>query len=47
MPIKFQLSATWPDQKRDPGAFLRDEEEPKLRQSQDPTGRLRPQALRD
>jgi hypothetical protein len=31
--IKFQPSASWPDQKRGPGAFLRDEEEPELRQS--------------
>jgi hypothetical protein len=47
MPIKFQPSATWSDQKQGPGAFLRDEEEPELRQSQDPTGLLRPQPFRE
>jgi hypothetical protein len=46
MPIQVQPSTTWPDQERGPGAILRDEEEPKLHQSQDPPGRLRLQALR-
>jgi hypothetical protein len=41
MPIQFQPSTTWPDQKQGPGAILHNEEEPKLRQSQDPLGRLR------
>jgi hypothetical protein len=46
MPIQFQPSITWPDQKWGPGAILRDEEEPKLRQLQDPAARLRLQVLR-
>jgi hypothetical protein len=47
MPIKFQPRVTWSDQKQGPEAFLRDEEEPELRQSQDPTGHLRPQPFRE
>jgi hypothetical protein len=46
MPFQFQPSTTWPDKNQGPGAILRDEEEPKLPQSQDPPGRLRLQALR-
>jgi hypothetical protein len=46
MPSQIQPRTTWPDQGRGPGAILRDGGKPKLRQSQDPPGRLRLQALR-
>jgi hypothetical protein len=46
MPIQVQPRTTLSHQGRGPGAILRDEGEPELRQSQDPSDHLRPQVLR-
>jgi hypothetical protein len=45
--IQVQPRTTWSDRGWSPGAIPRDEEEPELRQSQDPPGHLRLQALRE
>jgi hypothetical protein len=44
--IQVQPRTTQLDRGRNPGAILRDKEEPELFQSQDPPGHLRLQALR-
>jgi hypothetical protein len=46
MPIQVQPRTTQSDRRRSLGAIFRDEEELELRQSQDPPGHLRLQALR-